>query len=119
MSAPTPTATLTPKVVAAMKRYRVGAWVVGVGLLVLVLVAMPLKYFADEPLLVAIVGPIHGFLYMGYLALTADLGVKSRWPVGRLLLVALAGTIPFVSFIAERKVTAPLRDAEPVPTPRG
>ena len=119
MSAPTPTATLTPRVVAAMKRYRVGAWVVGVGLLVLVLVAMPLKYFADEPMLVAIVGPIHGFLYMAYLALTADLGVKSRWPVGRLLLVALAGTIPFVSFVAERKVTAPLRAAEPGRAPQG
>lgn len=104
-----PTGVLTDKVVAAMRRYRVGAYVVGVGLLVLVLVAMPLKYFADQPLLVAIVGPIHGFLYMGYLALTADLGVKARWPVGKLLLVALAGTIPFVSFVAERKVTAPLR----------
>lgn len=106
-----PTDTLSEKVVAAMRRYRVGAYVVGVGLLVLVLVAMPLKYFADQPLLVAIVGPIHGFLYMGYLALTADLGVKARWPVGKLLLVALAGTIPFVSFVAERKVTAPLRAA--------
>jgi integral membrane protein len=119
VTASTPTATLTPKIVAAMKRYRVMAWVVGVGLLVLVLVAMPLKYFADAPLLVAIVGPIHGFLYMGYLALTADLAVKSRWPVLRLLLVALAGTIPFVSFIAERKVTAPLRDAARDPAPQG
>ncbi|WP_312030057.1 DUF3817 domain-containing protein [Actinomycetospora sp. TBRC 11914] len=119
MTAPTSTAALTPKIVAAMKRYRVMAWVVGTGLLVLVLVAMPLKYFAGDPTLVATVGPIHGFLYMGYLALTADLGVKSRWPVLRLLLVALAGTIPFVSFIAERKVTAPLRDAEPRPSPPG
>lgn len=106
-----PTTALSPKVVAAMKRYRVMAYVVGVGLLVLVLVAMPLKYFADQPLLVAIVGPVHGFLYMGYLALTADLAVKGRWPVVRLVLVALAGTIPFVSFVAERKVTVPLREA--------
>jgi integral membrane protein len=56
---------------------------------------------------------------MGYLALAADLGVKSRWPVVRLLLVALAGTIPFVSFVAERKVTAPLRDGAPSPSPQG
>lgn len=119
MTASTPTTALRPNVVAAMKRYRVMAWVVGVGLLVLVLVAMPLKYFAGEPLLVAVVGPVHGFLYMGYLALVADLGVKSRWPVIRLLLVALAGTIPFVSFIAERKVTAPLRAAGPAPVARG
>ncbi len=117
MTAPTSTAALTPKIVAAMKRYRVMAWVVGVGLLVLVLVAVPLKYLGGDPTLVAIVGPIHGFLYMGYLVLTADLGVKSRWPVLRLLLVALAGTIPFLSFVAERKVTAPLRDGARPPSP--
>ena len=63
------------------------------------------------PLLRAIVGPIHGFLYMGYLLLTADLAYRDRWPVGRAVLVALAGTIPFVSFVAERKITRPLRDA--------
>jgi integral membrane protein len=119
VTAPTSTAALTPKIVAAMKRYRVMAWVVGVGLLVLVLVGMPLKYLGGDPTVVAIVGPIHGFLYMGYLALTADLGVKSRWPVPRLLLVALAGTIPFVSFVAERKVTAPLREGAARPSPQG
>jgi integral membrane protein len=102
---------LTPEVVASMKRYRVAAWIVGVGLLVLVLVGMPLKYLAGEPSVVAIVGPVHGFLYMGYLVLTADLAVRARWPVGRAVLVALAGTIPFVSFVAERNVTRPLQHA--------
>lgn len=107
MSAPTTPA--RPEVLAAMRRYRVGAWIVGVGLLALVLVGMPLKYLAGEPLVVAVVGPVHGFLYMGYLVLTADLAVRARWPVGRVLLVALAGTIPFVSFVAERWVTRPLQ----------
>ena len=74
---------------------------------------MPLKYLAGDGTVVAIVGPIHGFLYMGYLLLTADLAYRDRWPVGRAVLVALAGTIPFVSFVAERKVTRPLRDAAP------
>ena len=101
----------TPEVVAALRRYRVGAWVVGVGLLVLVLVGMPLKYLAGDGTVVAIVGPVHGFLYMGYLLLTADLAYRDRWPVGRAVLVALAGTIPFVSFVAERRITRPLRAA--------
>lgn len=104
----------TREVVAAMKRYRVGAWIVGVGLLVLVLVGMPMKYLGGDPTVVAIVGPLHGFLYMAYLVLTADLAYRARWPVGRAVLVALAGTIPFVSFVAERSVTRPLRDAAPV-----
>ena len=104
-----------PGVRPAMKRYRVGAWIVGVGLLVLVLVGLPLKYLAGEPLVVAVVGPVHGFLFMAYLVLTADLAVKARWPVLRVLLVALAGTIPFVSFVAERSVTRPLRDRDAAP----
>ena len=110
MTAPTAPPAPTPEVLASMKRYRIGAWVVGVGLLVLVLVGMPLKYLADQPLVVAVVGPVHGFLYMGYLLLTADLAVRARWPVGRAVLVALAGTIPFVSFVAERTVTRPLQN---------
>lgn len=90
---------------AALTRYRIMAYVVGVMLLVLTLVAMPLKYAADEPTLVETVGPLHGFLYMVYLVATFDLGVRGRWGVGRVLLVMLAGTVPFLSFVAERKVT--------------
>lgn len=90
---------------AALLRYRIAAWVVGVGLLVLVLVGVPLKYLGHDSSVVAVVGPIHGFLYMVYLVLVADLTYRLRWPVLRVLLVALAGTIPFLSFVAERKVT--------------
>ncbi len=90
-------------------RYRVMANVVGVGLLVLVLVAMPLKYFADAPALVKVVGPIHGFLYMVYLLTALMLATKAKWSVGWTLVVFLAGTIPFVSFIVEHKVTAAAR----------
>ena len=89
----------------ALTRYRIIAWVVGVVLLVLVLVGMPLKYIGDQDAVVAIVGPIHGFLFMVYVVLTFDLARRARWPFGRMLLVMLAGTIPFLSFWAERKVS--------------
>jgi integral membrane protein len=89
----------------ALTRYRIIAWIVGVVLLILVLVGMPLKYLGDNDTVVAVVGPIHGFLFMVYLALTFDLGRRARWPLTRMLVVMLAGTIPFFSFWAERKVT--------------
>ena len=104
MTTRAPEARPTPEVRAALVRYRVAAWIVGVGLIVLVLVGMPLKYLGGDGTVVAIVGPIHGFLYMGYLLITADLAYRDRWPIGRAVLVALAGTIPFVSFVAERQV---------------
>ena len=89
--------------------YRVAAWVTGIGLVILVFVAMPLKYFADSPTMVAIIGPVHGVLYMVYLVTAFDLAVRAKWPFVRTLLVLLAGTIPVMSFVAERKVTGWVR----------
>jgi integral membrane protein len=97
----------------AFKRFRFMAWVVGVFLLVLVFIAMPLKYFWDQPALVAVVGPIHGFLYMVYLVVAFDLAVRAKWPFVRTLLVLLAGTIPVMSFVAERKVSTWFRERTP------
>jgi integral membrane protein len=89
----------------ALTRYRIIAWIVGVVLIALVLVGMPLKYLGGNDAVVATVGPAHGFLFMVYVVLTFDLGRRVGWPLSRMLLVMLAGTIPFLSFWAERKVT--------------
>jgi integral membrane protein len=96
---------ITPAVRGALLRYRVIAYVVGVMLLLLVFVAMPLKYFADSPGAMDVIGPAHGFLYMVYLVGTFDLFRRVRWSFPRLVMMALAGTIPFLSFYAERKTT--------------
>lgn len=98
---------------AALKRFRVMAWIVGVMLLLLVFVAMPLKYVADEPAMVAIIGPVHGFLYMVYLVVAFDLAVRAKWHWLRTGLVLLAGTIPVMSFVAERKVTSWVQEPSP------
>jgi integral membrane protein len=93
----------------ALTRYRIIAWIVGVVLIALVVIGMPLKYLADNDAVVAGVGPAHGFLFMVYLVATFDLGRRVGWPLKRMLLVMLAGTIPFLSFWMERKVTHELR----------
>jgi integral membrane protein len=100
---------LTPAVRGALMRYRVIAYVVGVMLLLLVFLAMPLKYFADSPGAMDVIGPTHGFLYMVYLLLTFDLFRRVRWSFPRLVMMALAGTIPFLSFYAERKTSHELQ----------
>ncbi len=96
---------LTPAVRGALIRYRVIAYVVGVMLLLLLFVAMPLKYLADDPSAMNVIGPMHGFLYVVYLLATFDLFRRVHWSFTRLVLTALAGTIPFLSFYAERKTT--------------
>jgi integral membrane protein len=89
----------------ALTRYRIIAWIVGVVLIALVVVGMPLKYLGDNDAVVAGIGPAHGFLFIVYVLATFDLGRRVHWPLSRMLLVMLAGTIPFLSFWAERKVT--------------
>ena len=89
-------------------RFRIMAWLTGVLLLVLVLVAMPLKYLADDDRGVAVVAPLHGWLYLAYLVTAFTLAYRLRWSLARSVLVLLAGTVPFMSFLAERRVVAEL-----------
>jgi integral membrane protein len=99
---------------AALTRYRVMAYVVGTLLLVLVLVAVPIKYIGHEDGPVAVVGTGHGFLYAVYLLSAFDLALRARWTAKGTVLVLLAGTIPFLSFVAERIVTRKTRAGERV-----
>jgi integral membrane protein len=94
---------------SALTRYRVMAYVVGVLLIVLFFVAMPLKYLADSPTLVATVGPVHGFMYMVDRVTAFQLSVQQRWPLKRTVPILLAGTVPVLSFVAERWVTRHVR----------
>ena len=108
------TTTLDPRTAGALGRYRVLAYVVGVMLLVLVAVAIPLKYAADVPEVSAIVSPIHGLFYVVYLVTAFDLALKARFTAKGTILVLLAGVVPFVSFVAERRVTARVRAGQPL-----
>ena len=47
----------------------------------------------------------HGYLYLIYVIVTADLWFRTRIPLAKTALVVIAGTVPFMSFVAERWVT--------------
>ncbi len=98
-----------PGIKGALMRYRVMAWVVGVLLVVLVVVGMPLKYFGNNDAVVVATGVPHGWLYMVLLITAYDLGRRARWPWVRLILIAAAGTVPFLSFVAEHYATKDVR----------
>ncbi|MDQ4039426.1 MAG: DUF3817 domain-containing protein [Actinomycetota bacterium] len=99
---------------AALLRYRIIAIVVGLGLIALVLIGMPLKYLGDNSSVVTIVGPAHGALYVLYLIAAFDLSQRSKWSWTGTLAVLLAGTIPFLSFVAERVVTRRVHAQNPL-----
>jgi integral membrane protein len=93
----------------ALLRYRVMAYLVGALLVVLTLVGLPLKYLYGDDRVVTWTAIPHGWLYMVLLITAVDLGRRARWSWTRLLLIALAGTVPFLSFVAERSATRDVR----------
>jgi integral membrane protein len=95
----------------ALLRFRVMAIVTGTMLVLLVFVAVPLQIWAHEHGPVAVIGTAHGFLFMVYLVTALDLGVRCRWHLVKLGLVMIAGTVPFCSFIAERRITREIRES--------
>jgi len=97
----------------ALLRFRVMAYVVGVALIVLVFVGIPLQIWGDNANVVHVVGPIHGFLYIAYLVVGADLFRRAGWPIWRLWVVVVSGLVPFAAFVVERRVGRQLREQLP------
>jgi integral membrane protein len=85
-------------------------------MLLLLCVSIYLKYGPPKnPGPVEVFGAIHGYGYLVYLITAADLAWRARWSLVKTVLVLLAGTIPFMSFVAERVAT---RGLQPGPTPK-
>ncbi len=114
------TAPVRPIGRGTLLRYRVMALTTATLLLPLVFVATPLKLFWQVSGPAAIIGFVHGWLYVLYLVFGFEISIKLKLPLGRMLLVLLAGTVPFAGFFAERYVTRLVRQAQPpagTPTP--
>ncbi len=100
-------------VAGALIRYRILAFIVGVGLSLLVFVGVPIQIFAHNKDLVAVVGPIHGIFYILYLISALDLVVRCRWNVIQLLPPVLAGLVPGAAFVIEHYTTKKVKNEFP------
>jgi integral membrane protein len=81
------------------------AIITGVSLLVLVLVIMPVRYIGGNEKPSEYFSPFHGLMYFLYVLAAFDLVSRMRWSLWRLIKLMLAGCIPFLSFVAERRAT--------------
>lgn len=92
------------RVAQALKIFSIFAWITGVWLLILC-VRMFLHYVLhiEMPAWTNIIGQLHGLFYMVYLVATLNLGTKARWEPTKWITTALAGTVPFLSFIVEAR----------------
>src|SRR5689334_6564156 len=95
----------------SLGRLRLVGFLEGASFLVLVGVAMPLKYFADEPMAVRMVGMGHGILFLLYLLTIFQAHFDNSWPLQRSALLILASLLPFGPFVADRKLLRGLPEA--------
>ncbi len=86
----------------ALTFFKVMALTVGVGLLLLVLEVILHYGFSNEAL--SWWPQPHGFIFFVYVLATANLGFKVGWSLPKMVLVMLAGCVPFLSFVVERIV---------------
>jgi integral membrane protein len=82
----------------------------GISYLLLLFVAMPLKYFANMPLAVKYTGWAHGLLFVLYAAFLIMAWMEQKWKFGKVVLIFLASLLPFMPFVVDRK----LKDERPL-----
>jgi integral membrane protein len=73
----------------------------GVSFLLLLGVAMPLKYIAGLPIFVKVVGWVHGGLFVLFCIALVHAATKHRWPLLRTGQLLLASLIPFGTFLVD------------------
>jgi integral membrane protein len=127
-----PTPSSPAAIRSALLRYRVMATIVGVLLIVLILIGVPLANFDGTSMwgifgstpaiwtegtrghaigewITTVLGIAHGYLYMLFLVMAFLLSRRAAWPMGFTLVTLLCGTVPILSFWAERRATRRVR----------
>jgi len=84
--------------------FRIVSYLEGLSFLVLLLIAMPLKYAADVPEAVTVIGMLHGVLFGLFLAGVAVMAVLFRWKLARIAGAVAAAFLPFGPFVLERRI---------------
>lgn len=76
----------------------------GSSLLILLFIAMPLKYFFEFPEAVSIIGPIHGALFSIYILMTVYMTFIYRWPFRFSVGAVASAFLPFGNFILDKRL---------------
>lgn len=98
---------------SSVGRLRLYAFLEGVSLLVLVFIAMPVKYLLKDPSWVQVIGPIHGALFVLFVFGAISVGVEQKWKFMKTTwIVLLSSFIPFGTFYVDWKIFRHLHQAE-------
>ncbi len=85
------------------KAFRIVSFLEGISYLLLLFVAVPIKYFGDDESFVKMLGMPHGLLFIGYIILAIMLKYELEWKSKVFWMILVASIIPFGTFYIDRK----------------
>lgn len=85
-------------------RLRIVGFLEGVSYLLLLLVAMPLKYLWGQPQMVSVVGMAHGVLFLAFGAAVLHAAVHAQWGMRRIAGAMVAAVVPAGTFVLDARL---------------
>jgi integral membrane protein len=86
-----------------LRLLKIVGWLEGISYLLLLFVAVPLKYAGENEILVKILGMPHGVLFVAYLVLGYLYGSEQKWSISLYIKLLLASLLPFGTIIFDKK----------------
>lgn len=99
-------------------RLRLIGYAEGISLLLLVFIAVPVKYLGNNPILSQVIGPIHGILFLLFIFSALQTGIEYRWKfLTTTWKVLLACLVPFGTFYIDKAILRPMSETAPTNHP--
>lgn len=89
---------------SSLNLFRKVAVAEGISYLLLLFIAMPLKYWADMPLAVKYTGWAHGLLFVLYAVCLVMVWQEAKWKFGKAAMIFCASLLPFAPFIVDKRL---------------
>ncbi|WP_083191586.1 DUF3817 domain-containing protein [Formosa haliotis] len=89
---------------SVLKTLRIVGFLEGISYILLLFIAVPIKYTMGDPQYVKLLGMPHGLLFVAYVVLAILVGVELKWSKKTLGFVLLASILPFGTFIADKNI---------------
>jgi integral membrane protein len=86
-----------------LKTFRIIAFLEGLSYLLLLFIAVPIKYFFENDMYVKLLGMPHGLLFIGYIFGAFLMKDNFNWSIKEFFIVLLASIIPFGTFYIDKK----------------
>ncbi len=85
-------------------QFKLVAILEGISFLLLLGVAMPLKYVWGFAEATKVIGMVHGLLFIAYVIMVILIREQLKWNIKTTLLALIASVLPFGPFVVDRKL---------------